>query len=347
MVALVVVSFLGVASGIRGRASEMPLDLIEFGDISRLALFLLPSLIYYVVPITFLLGIMMTFGRLAEQGEITAMKAAGIPLKRVIAPVIVGGTLLSVACFLVQDRVQPWAMTKFFDIIGSELPKRMTMDALPAGVMHEVGGWRVYFGSKDSETLTLNDIVLIQEDEEGVTTTYHADSARYVKDEKGHRIVLGKGGFVSESGRGEFARITKPVEPPGTKKVRGARRMLSLAGLVESERELTAAYEETGTKSAKDALEKERREIGERIGFPLAAFAVAFVAAPLGVRARRSGRSYTFAMGFGIILAYYVLMVLTESSSLKSVSTNIVNASIPNMVLFVAGLYLIWRVDRI
>jgi lipopolysaccharide export LptBFGC system permease protein LptF len=223
----------------------------------------------------------------------------------------------------------------------------MTMDALPAGVMHEVGGWRVYFGSKDSETLTLNDIVLIQEDEEGVTTTYHAESAQYVIDEEGHWIVLGKGRIFSESGRGDFAGIKTYVEPPGSRKVRGARRMLSLAGLLESEKELTAAYKETKTKSAKDALEKERREIGERIGFPLAAFAVAFVAAPLGVRARRSGRSYTFAMGFGIILAYYVLMVLTESSSLKSVSTNIINASIPNMVLFAAGLFLTWRVDHV
>jgi lipopolysaccharide export LptBFGC system permease protein LptF len=238
-------------------------------------------------------------------------------------------------------------MTKFFEILGSELPKRLTMDVLPAGVMHEVGGWRVYFGSKDRETATLYDIVIIQEEEDGVTTTYHAESARYVKDEKGHWIVLGKGGFVRGSVRSEFASVTKFVEPPGTKKVRGARRMLSLAGLVKSEKELATAYEETGTKSAKDALEKERREIGERIGFPLAAFAVAFVAAPLGVRARRSGRSYTFAMGFGIILTYYVLMVLTESSSLKSLSTNIVNASIPNMILFVTGLYLIWRVDRI
>ena len=289
----------------------------------------------------------MTFGRLAEQGEITAMKAAGIPLKRVIAPVLLGGALLSVACFLVQDRIQPWAMSRFFHIIGTELPKRMTMAALPAGVMHEVGGWRVHFGSKDPDTDTLFDIVLIQDDEEGAATTYHAESAQYLDDKDGHRIVLKNGGFVKDSARSSFDMITQRVEPPGAKKVRGARRMLSLAGLLESERELSAAYEETKTKSAKDSLEKDRREIGERIGFPVAAFAVAFVAAPLGVRARRSGRSYTFAMGFGVVLAYYVLMMLTESSSLKSVATNIVNASIPNMVLLVTGLYLIWRVDRI
>ena len=68
---------------------------------------------------------------------------------------------------------------------------------------------------------------------------------------------------------------------------------------------------------------------------------------PLGARAQRSGRSYTFAMGFAIILSYYVLQMLMEPKALYSLGVVLVRAWIPNLALSIAGIIFLWRVDRV
>lgn len=348
VLALGVISFLAVANEIRERLDEMPVDLITLADVSKMTFFFLPSLVAYVLPITFLMGILMTFGRLAQQGEITAMRAAGIPLKRIVAPVIVTGALLSVAAFVIQDRVQPWAIERAFALIYSELPQRVTLDVLPAGQMHEYEGWRVYFGRKDPDTLTLYDIDLVRPEKEGGVSVFHAESAQFRQTDTAHELVLTKGNLITPQDlRLSFESQRLTIPKPSPSKARGMRRAQDLAGLLARSKQLRAEYRETHSQAAKQALKKERREIGERVSMPFACLAVAFLGAPLAARARRAGRSYTFAVGFTIILVYYVLQMLMEPSSLHSQGDIILRAWTPNLVLLLTGAALLWRVDRV
>ncbi len=348
LLAFGVVNFLVVANEIRTYMKELPMGLVGLGDISRLSAYFLPYLISYVLPITYLLGVLMTFGRLAQQGEITAIKAAGIPLKRVVAPVIAVGGLLSLACFFVQDKVQPWALERAFHIIGVELPMRATLDALPAGVMHQYGDWQVYFSGKDSERGELTDISIVAPSDDGGEQVYHARSARLTTGPSGHEIVLTQPRVIRADGSRIGAEtLTIPVAPPTPKSVRGERNARSLRELLAGEAELTQEYNTTHTDSAKTRLRKERNEIAERVSLPFAALAVAFVGAPLGVRMRRTGRSHTFATAFFVILAYYLLQIAFDTNAIKMLRTVVLNAWVPNLAIMLAGSVLLWRVDRV
>jgi lipopolysaccharide export LptBFGC system permease protein LptF len=75
--------------------------------------------------------------------------------------------------------------------------------------------------------------------------------------------------------------------------------------------------------------------------------AVSIVAAPVGARAQRSGRSYTFASGVLIIAGYFVLRSLVKDIYMPNNALAILVAQIPNLVLMAAGAVFIWRVDRI
>lgn len=346
--ALGVVAFLAVANEIRERIDDMPVELVTVGDLSRLSLFFLPSLVSYVVPITYLLGTLMTFGRLAEQGELTAMKAAGIPLKRVVAPVILVGALLSVASFAIQDRLQPWALDRAFALVYSELPQRVTLDKLPAGVMHEYEGWRVYFGSKDARDLTLHDIDIVRPEEGGGASFFHAESARLVHRADAYELRLTNGHFITaNNARLSFESQQLAIPRPSVKVARGGRRTQTLAELIAGEKKLAAEYGKSQSQHAKHALRKQRSEIGERLSLSFACIAVAFLAAPLGARSRGQGRSYAFALGFVIILVYYVLQMLLEPRSVHALWEVILRAWIPNLLLLLTGLGLLWRVDRV
>lgn len=350
--ALAVISFVAVANELRERVEDLPIAYVTFWDMSRLTLFFLPTLITYIVPITYMMGILMAFGRLAQTNEITAMRAAGISLKRLVLPVIVGGGVLSAACFLLHDRVQPWALSRANDLIYRELWLRRTLEALPAGVMHSFEDWRVYIGRKDLQTNTLHNIDIFVPQEEGGAWVYYAESARIVKDgpqtaielNNGHVILPEEGGDIV---RGTFDQIRRVVPEPSPRKIRSARRTLSLVRLLVHDREVSRAYRAAPSDDRKQELRKTRSEISERISLPLACLAVSLLAAPLGIRARGTGRSYTFAIGSGIFLTYYVIKLVMEPRGLHPLAVVVLRDLTANAVLGLAGLWFLWRVDRV
>lgn len=345
--ALTIVSFFAIGNEIRQQIEEV-IAFVRIGDVLQLAVLFFPLLVSYVIPITYLLGILMAFSRLAKQGEITAIRAGGISLKRAIAPVIVVGALLSAGCFLTQDIVQPWAIKKAFALVFTELPQRATLDVLPAGIMHEYEGWRVYFERKDADSGALYNIDLVRPEEEHGSTVFYAASARLVPEEGDYKLLLTDGHLVTpENMRLGFESQVLTIPGPSTTKSAQVRKAKDLSELFASQAELEREYRKRPTNRSKRLLVKERNEIARRLSLPFAAIAFACVAAPLGARATRGGRSYAFVMGFGIVLMYAVFQIAVAPQSLAPLGEVVMRAWIPNALLTAVGVGLIWRVDRV
>ena len=58
-----------------------------------------PEMIYEQLPISILVGVLISLGVLSKQNEITAFKACGVSLYRLAAPILVGSTFFSGAPF--------------------------------------------------------------------------------------------------------------------------------------------------------------------------------------------------------------------------------------------------------
>lgn len=348
LTALAAVTFVSAGIRISQYSREMPVELVTVGDVSRLSILLLPSLITIVFPMTLLLGIIMAFSRLAQRSEIVAMMAAGVPLKRVVAPVIALGAVVSGLSFAVQDVLQPWTIARAFDVIYSELPQRATIDMLAPGVMHQYGDVRVYFARKDPVTLTLHDLVLVRPEAKGGASVFQAASARLSAEGGRSELHLTDGRWLTpDLMSASFEETTLSIQRPPAIPVRGARKARSLAQLFATESGLATEYESSKSGRTKEELRKERSEIALRLAMPFASLAVSLAAAPLGARARRSGRSFMFAAGSAVFVAYYGLSVLMEPPVARSLTTHIVNAWVPNVALMLAGGVLMWRIDRI
>lgn len=351
VLAIAAVAVLGVANEIQERVSSLPVAQMTLGDVGRFVFFSLPGLAAYLIPITYLLGILLAFSSLAQNNEIVAMKAAGIPLKRVIIPVLVLGSLLSVLCFLLQDRVHPWATTKIRDLIATELPLRVALDTLPTGVTQEFAGWRVSIGSKDPVTGELFDIVILKQEGERAST-YYAGSARLLKENGQSTLEMKNVHFIPAGDSDRVTPLTSdllrlPVPAVSTHRSAPSRREMSLAQLYGENAQMTQELEETYSLPLAKDLRKLRREIAERICLPFACLAVSLMAAPLGARAKRSGRSYTFAVGFCLMVVYYVFHLWTEIKSVQSLPLVIGVACLPNLLFMAVGLGLVWKVDRV
>ncbi|HIA47698.1 MAG TPA: YjgP/YjgQ family permease [Candidatus Hydrogenedentes bacterium] len=348
LLAFLLAAFLGIASAIREHADEIPQGFLTPSDIGYLSLFLMPSLITLLVPVAFFFGILMAFGRLAQQGEITAMQAAGVSLKRLVLPCVLLGAVLSGVCFGVQDLLQPWGMGRAYNVIYSELPRRATIDMLDAGELHEYEGLRIFFARKDPQTHTLYDFDLIQPGEDGIVL-FHADKAQLVGSDKDYMLILTKGYSISqENMRMDFESIEKPFPIPTTIAQRNfTRNSLSLVDTLEFERYIRAHVDDGEQGIDRRELHKVRSVLAERVNSPFTPAAIALIGAPLGVRARRKGKTSLFSVGFGIILLYYALLTISAPTSLSDLSTYVFRAWVPNLMLVGLGLFLFFRADRV
>jgi lipopolysaccharide export system permease protein len=76
----------------------------------------LPYIAYLVSPIALLLAAVFSVGNLARHFELVALRAAGLSVTRILAPVFWCGLVLSGAMFVLQDQVLPDANQKRFRI---------------------------------------------------------------------------------------------------------------------------------------------------------------------------------------------------------------------------------------
>src|SRR5438094_1713671 len=82
---------------------------IDTGIVVSYFFYLLPQILYYVIPLTVLLAILIDLGTLTKSNEILAVKAGAVSLYRMSMPLVVMGLVLSAAIYLVQDFVLPYA----------------------------------------------------------------------------------------------------------------------------------------------------------------------------------------------------------------------------------------------
>jgi LPS export ABC transporter permease LptG/LPS export ABC transporter permease LptF len=70
---------------------------------------LVPYILYAVTPLCSLLAVLITFGSLSRSSELTAMKATGISIYRVVAPIFVLAAILGAALFAFDESYLPEA----------------------------------------------------------------------------------------------------------------------------------------------------------------------------------------------------------------------------------------------
>ena len=86
---------------------------LDFSVILKFLLFVTPSLVTLVLPLSVLLTSIMTFGNFAENYEFAAMKSTGISLQRAMKSLIVFIVFLGITSFLFANYVIPASQFEF------------------------------------------------------------------------------------------------------------------------------------------------------------------------------------------------------------------------------------------
>ena len=135
-------------------------DLVGKGiGISVLAEFFIyatASVVPLALPLAILLSSLICFGDLAEKVELTAMKAAGISLFRIMRSLAVAVAFLSVGAFYFSNNVLPKSQAKLWALIFSLRQKQPELQ-IPVGEFYdEISGYHIYVREKTRQGDLLN-----------------------------------------------------------------------------------------------------------------------------------------------------------------------------------------------
>lgn len=152
---------------------------LEISVIAELFFYAALSLVPMALPLAILLASLMTFGNLGEKFELTAMKASGVSLLKVMSPLIVFITLVSIAAFFFQNDVLPRAQVKMYTLLFSAKQKSPEME-IPEGVFYSnIPGYNLFVKEKNRETGVLHEVIIYDVSHGGDNSTILvADSGR-------------------------------------------------------------------------------------------------------------------------------------------------------------------------
>ncbi len=162
---------------------------ISISVLAEFFLYAIFSLVPMALPLAVLLASLMTFGNLGENFELTAMKAAGISLFRIMRPLIIFISFVCVGAFYFSNYVLPVAQKKLWTLIFSLRQKSPEFD-IPVGEFYSgINGVNIYVRGKDHSLLK---DLMIYDFSGGFenATVYVADSGRVQFSEDNKYLLL-------------------------------------------------------------------------------------------------------------------------------------------------------------
>lgn len=148
-----------------------------------------------IIPMSVMPATLMAFGQLSAENEITAMKATGVSLYRMIAPVLVAGALLGVGLVYYQNNILPESNHKLVNLmldIGKMTP---TLEIKENIFSSAIDGYTILVREKNDRTGEIRDVQIFQTRKGMVPTTILADRGRmyFIEEENVLRFELEDG----------------------------------------------------------------------------------------------------------------------------------------------------------
>ncbi len=165
--------------------------------ILELLVYVSAGIIPMALPLAILLSSLMTFGNLAEHNELTALKASGFSLLRIMRPLITIVLLISIATFFFANYVIPAANLKWHTLIYDIQNKKIETMLTPGVYSKHFEGYAIKIDSLDGNQCF--DITIHDYTQPSQLRTVRAKEANIYKSVNGRYVFLNlKDGHILE-----------------------------------------------------------------------------------------------------------------------------------------------------
>ena len=347
---LLVFTFLMLLPPIMNQAEELIRIGVDGRQVAELLALLLPQSLGVTIPMALLVGILTGLGRLSGDSETVAMQACGLSLFRILTPLLVlAAGAAAINCHLLLSVV-PDANQRFREILlrvqanraeGEVKPRVFYVGDFPDVVLYvqEVSGagegWSDVFLA-DLQQPDQPDVYLAERGRVAVDRDRRT-VAIALEDGERHRVdPSDPGAYEVHSFRELRIQLDGESLFPAGGPDRGLRELT-----IPELNEQAAAMRAAGVSPHAPIMEAHKK-----FSIPVACFVFALLGVGFGVSSRKDGRLASFALGVGVIFAYYVLMYEAEALAKAQRIPPHAAMWLPNVVLGLAGFLLVLRRAR-
>jgi lipopolysaccharide export system permease protein len=312
---------------------------VPLADIGRLIVYLLPYFCLVTIPMAFLLALLLAFGRLSADSEITAMKGCGIGLYGLLPPVLACACVAYLVTALIAVYAVPWGNNSFKKLVFSVVQSNANLTIKERVFNDDFPGIVLYVDRYNKDDGVIRGILIQDERNPEEPTTIFAEQGGIFTDPaaKVVRLQLTNGSIHHARGSAGYQRVDFR-EYLLTINLNQASKQVFRDELDMTLAELRAAIRAPGI-PPKLRLDMQL-ELHRRFALPFACFVFALVGVPLGIQNQRSGKGAGFAVSIGVILVYYIVLAAGKSMGERGLLPPAGAVWAPNIVFLLFGIHL-------
>lgn len=304
-----------------------------------------PEIIHKMLPVASLLGVVLTLSSLNKANELVALFASGMSLLRISAAAIVWVICISVASYVMSDRLLPISMRQKNYIYFTEIRKMPDRFSV-------VKTDRIWYRSKNTifNLKTLNPETAKGQ---GLTMYFFSDAWQLLQMITAQEADLSSKTWVLRDG--SVTLFTEESSFPLTsqfkeKVIPGAEDSAELAGAGRTSEMLSQSELSKFIRKNKEAgFDTVRYEVDyhSKFSFALAGLVMTLLGIPFSVgRARSGGTMMNVGICLGLVFGYWILYSSSLTLGGHGHFPPIVAAWLPNIAMAGFGLFLLKRLKR-
>ncbi|MSO22903.1 MAG: LPS export ABC transporter permease LptF [Acidobacteria bacterium] len=320
-------------------------------EVILILFYIMPTIFTFSLPMASLLAILISFGRLSADNEITAMRSSGVGIRSLVRPVLVFACLTFLAALFNANYWQPHSNQQL-RAMHHEIALKSISTAIRPGVFEEgFSNLVLYIRDTTPDKSIWKGVFLADISKKDQPKITLAETGILFNDilEKKLQLHLSNGATHSVSNRTQglydlatFNQTDIPVASlsGSTQDVQTQTRKITEMDSME----LRSRWRR-GTGGSNADAQKEHREqiveLSKRVAIPFGVIVFSLLAVPLGVIAKKGGKSYGFVVSLGIFLVYFLLLSLGESFAKTGRLSPIFGPWAGNAVFLVLAIYLL------
>ena len=299
-----------------------------------------PYFLYNTTPLCMLLAVLVTFGLLQRSNEITAIKATGISLYRIVVPVLIAATLVAGVLFLSDQIYLPYT-NKRQDALRNLIKGKPAQTYLRPD--RKWNSTIYYYQFFDPDRDVFGSLSVFQFDPRTFQITHRVTAERAHWSESMSRWLYEQGWERSLNGSSiqdyrKFDVATFPVFAESPAYFKKEIKQSSEMSYEELHR-----YIHDLEQSGFDVV-RLRVQLQKKLAYPLITLVMAVIAIPFALNAGKRGALAGVATAIGIGVVYWTVSGLFEAMGNLSQLPPAVAAWSPDLVFAFVGGYLILRI---
>jgi LPS export ABC transporter permease LptG len=303
-----------------------------------------PYLLYSVAPLIMLLAVLITFGLMNRSNEITAIKATGTSIYRIVTPVLAAAALLAAGLFFADQFYLPHT-NKRQEALHNQIKGKPAQTYLRPDRKWIFGQHNdiYYYQFFDPDRDQFANVTIFQIDPASfaISQRVHADRAHWADNlnrwifEQGWQRSL-QGSAIAGFRNFDVSTFPELSEAPSYFKK-------EVKQYSEMNYEELHHYIRDLQQSGFDVV-RLRVQLNKKLSFPLITLIMAVLAVPFSLSAAKKGAITGVAVAVGIAVVYTVVSRLFEAMGDLSQLPPALAAWSPDLIFALVGAYLILKI---